>query len=303
MRHLALHDPLTGLPNRMLFQRSPRPRPGPRPAQRRASGGDAARPRPFQGRQRQPWAHRPATRCCARSPQRLATVARASDTWARLGGDEFALVQEGLQRPDGAVAMASGCWQRWNARSSIEEHELDVGCSLGVTLFPADGDTPEQLVRNADVALYRAKAAGRGRFEPYRSELDRELRRSRKLQRELRQRSSVGGLELAYQPVFELPRPTAVQGRGAVAVAPARRHCRSRRRPSSRWPRGSGLIHRLGDWVLHAACRQGAEWQRGGPAAQDRGQRLGGAIASGRVRGLVAPALDRGRARTEPARA
>ena len=118
----------------------------------------------------------------------------------------------------------------------LDGQEHAVACSLGVTIYPTDGDTPEKLVRNADVALYRAKSAGRGRFEPYHSELDRELRRDRRLQRELRRALDAHAFELAYQPMFALPRQRLVKVEALVRWRQAMAAW-SRRRPSSHWPR------------------------------------------------------------------
>ncbi len=262
VRHLALHDPLTGLPNRMLFQ------------DRLASA--LARARRSQGQVaimlldldhfkdvNDTLGHSAGDTLLREVAGRLATVARASDTWARLGGDEFGLVQEGVQAPDGATSMALRILAALDQPFLIDGQELTIACSLGVTLFPTDGDTPELLVRNADVALYRAKSAGRGRFQPYRSELDRELRRDRRLQRDLRRALETGALELAYQPVFSLPRQRLIKVEALV-----------------RWPQGSnapvppatfiplaersGLIHPLGEWVLAQVCRQSAAWSAAG---------------------------------------
>ena len=195
---------------------------------------------------------------------RLRSCAREGDTWARLGGDEFALVQPGLREPSGAEAVARRVLEALAAPFRAEEgQELDVGASLGLTVFPDDGDTPERLVRNADVALYRAKAAGRGRFRFYRPEMDRELRESRSLQQGLKRALEAGGLRLVYQPVVELPggRMRKVEallrwphpGGGLVP-------------PSTFIPiaEASGLIRPLGEWVLREACRQAAAWRATG---------------------------------------
>jgi EAL domain-containing protein (putative c-di-GMP-specific phosphodiesterase class I) len=145
----------------------------------------------------------------------------------------------------------------------IDEHELDVGASVGVTVFPDDGETPGRLMRNADVALYRAKAAGRGRFQRYRPEMDHELRENRSLHRGLRLAIDAGELELVYQPVFELP------GLRLAKVEALLRWQRSNERmvsPAEFIPiaEASGLIHALGQWVLQAACHQAAAWLEAG---------------------------------------
>ena len=191
--------------------------------------------------------------------KRLTSVARASDTWARLGGDEFALVQEDLQSPEGVAAMASRVLAALEPPFHLDGREVDMAGSIGVTVYPADGDSPERLIRNADLALYRAKAAGRGKFEPYRSELDREMRRG-KVQRELRRALEQDGLDLVYQPVFELPRQRLVKTEALLRGSAGKTAATCLRPYSSRRPRAPGLIHPLGEWVLRRACRQGAAW-------------------------------------------
>jgi EAL domain-containing protein (putative c-di-GMP-specific phosphodiesterase class I) len=130
-------------------------------------------------------------------------------------------------------------------------------------VFPDDGDTPERLVRNADVALYRAKAAGRGRFRFYRPEMDRELQENRSLQRGLRKALEASGLRLVYQPVFELPGGRA----GKVEALLRWPHPGGGFVPPSTFipvAEASGLIRPLGEWVLRTACRQAARWRTEG---------------------------------------
>jgi EAL domain-containing protein (putative c-di-GMP-specific phosphodiesterase class I) len=145
----------------------------------------------------------------------------------------------------------------------IEEHELDVGASLGLTLFPDDGETPELLLRNADVALYRAKATGRDRFEAYRAELDRDLRENRRLQRGLRYALEENRLELVYQPIFELPKQRLAKVEALIRWRQPGGELVS---PATFIPaaEASGLIHSLGGWALRTACRQAAVWRAAG---------------------------------------
>ena len=258
IRHMALHDPLTGLPNRVLFQ----DRLANALARARRHGSEVAvmlLDLDHFKDVNDTLGHSVGDKLLREVASRLSEVARASDTWARLGGDEFALVQEGLRGSEGASVMAARVLAALDAPFRIDGHELEVAGSLGVTIYPTDGDSAERLVRNADVALYRAKAAGRGRFAPYHGEFDRELRRDRRLQRELRRALAGDALELAYQPVFSLPRQRLVKVEALV-----------------RWPQSgstpvppstfiplaerSGLIHPLGEWVLSRVCQQSAAW-------------------------------------------
>ncbi|MFO1049425.1 MAG: EAL domain-containing protein [Geminicoccaceae bacterium] len=264
IRHLALHDPLTGLPNRALLN----DRLTQAIARARRRGEQVAlmlldldqfkEVNDARG-------HQAGDALLCEVAARLTAVARASDTWSRLGGDEFALVQEGVLSPDAVGSMAARILAALQAPFQVAGHEIDVAGSLGVTVYPQDGDSPEQLIRNADVALYRAKAAGRGRFEPYRSELDRELRRMSQLQRELRNALEHDRFELLYQPVFELPRWRLAKTEALVRL---RQDDGEYLSPATFIPQAenSGLIHSLGAWVLRQACRQAAVWRAtGGP--------------------------------------
>lgn len=258
MRHMALHDPLTGLPNRALFQ----DRLSHALARARRSGGQVAVMLLDLDNFKDindAFGHSTGDALLQATATRLRAIARASDTWARLGGDEFALVQEGLQADEGTAAMAARVLAALESPFHLDGDEVDVTCSLGATIFPTDAVTPERLMRNADVALYRAKAAGRGRFESYSSELDRELQLKRTLQHDLRQAIERDALELVYQPMFGLADDRLVKVEALL-----------------RWPQAdgsfvapaifipiaesSGLIHALGERVLTTACRQGARW-------------------------------------------
>jgi diguanylate cyclase (GGDEF)-like protein/PAS domain S-box-containing protein len=298
VRHVALHDPLTGLPNRLLFH----DRLGQALARARRAGErvavmllDLDQFKEINDR----LGHGAGDALLREVAARLGGTARASDTWARLGGDEFALVQEGLREAEAARLTARRVLAALDAPFRVEEQELEVGASLGLTLFPDDGGTPERLVRNADVALYRAKAAGRGRFEPYRPELDGELRARRGLQRCLSRSLDQGELALDYQPVFELPE-------GRLAKAEALLRWRDPRRgnvpPAALIPvaEASGLIHPLGEWVLRAACRQAATWQQAGAtlkvavnvsAAQLRQEEFAGSVRAALQSAGLAPGL------------
>lgn len=195
--------------------------------------------------------------------QRLAGLIRATDTWARLGGDEFALIQTALHGVGDAEVMVRRIMKALERPFTVETQRVHVTASLGVTLFPDDGRTPERLMRNADMALYRAKAAGRRSSAFYRPEMDRELQASRSLQTGLRCALEGEGLSLVYQPVF------AVRGRQVVAVeALVRwRHPGGGQVPPATFipvAESSGLIQPLGQWVLREACRQAAVWAAAG---------------------------------------
>jgi len=258
IHRLAHHDTLSGLPNRLLFQ------------DRLDQALRAA------GRQERKVAlmlldldhfkeindslgHPAGDQLLRQLAQRLAGVIRATDTWARLGGDEFALIQTALGGVEDAEVMVRRVLKALERPFTVETQRVHVTASLGVTLFPDDGDTPERLMRNADMALYRAKAAGRRASAFYRPEMDRELQASRSLQAGLRRALEGEGLSLVYQPVF------GVRSRQVVAVeALVRwRHPGGGHVPPATFipiAETSGLIQPLGAWVLREACRQAAAW-------------------------------------------
>ena len=262
VRHLALHDPLTGLPNRRFFQ-------GRLEEALTRSRSEQARVAVMLldldnfKEVNDSLGHSSGDALLCEIAQRLVQLARSSDCCARLGGDEFAFLAEGLSGIDDAAAMAQRILGAFDGPIRIADHELDIGASLGFSLHPDDGQTAERIVRNADVALYRAKAAGRGRFEGYEPLMDQEPRANRALRRELRQALASDDLDLAYQPVFALPecrmyKVEALLRWNQPGVGPVS--------PALIIPvaEASGLIHPLGIWVLTAACRQAAAWRASG---------------------------------------
>ena len=153
---------------------------------------------------------------------RLQRCTRAAEHVARIGGDEFALIQTGVRGADDAEVMVRRVLQALEQPFTVETQRVHMTASLGVTLFPDDGDTPERLLRNADMALYRAKAAGRRSSAFYRPEMDRELQASRSLQAGLRRALEGEGLRLVYQPVLDVRqrRVVAVEALLLVATTP-----------------------------------------------------------------------------------
>lgn len=262
VRHTALHDPLTDLPNRLLFY----DRLEHALARARRTEGQLAVMLLDLDQFKEvndSLGHSAGDALLREVATRLRGLTRASDTWARLGGDEFALVQEGITDSGAAARMAGRVLAALDCPFLIDEQEIEISASVGFSTYPTDGADAEQLVRNADMALYRAKSSGRSRYERYGPAMDRELVRHRKLQRGLRRAMAEGELELLYQPVFELPRLRLAKAEALLrwnqpggGVVP----------PADFLPiaEASGLIHDLGQWVLHAACRQGRAWRDAG---------------------------------------
>ena len=177
---------------------------------------------------------------------------------ARLGGDEFTLILSQGEQPGSAEALAERLLEQVTADVTIADHLLRIGLSIGIAIYPSDGKDADTLVSNADAALYRAKAQGRGTFCFFEADMDHRLRERRALQHELR--SAIAGQELMlhYQPQAQI-------GGGIVgfeALVRWRHPSRGMVGPATFIPiaEESGLILPIGEWILREACREAASW-------------------------------------------
>jgi diguanylate cyclase (GGDEF)-like protein/PAS domain S-box-containing protein len=261
--HRALHDPLTGLPNRRLL------------VDRLEHGLSRSR------RQQAPIAvlfcdldrfkevndvfgHSVGDLALQTVARRLEELMRESDTVARTGGDEFVVILEDLASPDDATQIAERIRVGLSMPLVVEGHDLEVTCSIGVAISDDADERVEGLLRRADDAMYRAKDLGRDRVAC--TSASRDSRTDRRwIERELKRALVDDSLELAFQPVIDLreQRPIgaeallrwrvdgeAIPTGNAIAVAEE-----------------SGFIVQLSDWVLRSACRQFSTWRRGHPEA------------------------------------
>jgi diguanylate cyclase (GGDEF)-like protein len=195
--------------------------------------------------------------------ERLRLAIRPGDTAARLGGDEFAILLEEVDGPAEAQAVADRLVESLSAPISVGWGAPRIGASIGVALSGPAGDSAEDLLRNADIAMYAAKAAGRGRVQLFRPELLERAAAKSDLDSRLRGATERGELRLEYQPIIELGAwPRRIVGLEALV----------------RWdPAGgptqmptdfiglaeeTGEIMPIGRWVIHEACRQAGSWQR-----------------------------------------
>lgn len=192
---------------------------------------------------------------------RLGRNVREADTVARLGGDEFVVVQDGPAQPAAARALVDRL-----VSVLAEPYDLGAGvqgsvtASVGVALFPGDGDDPEALLRNADTALHRAKWAGKNGSAFFRPGMDRELRERRGMERDLRQAAARGEFALAWQPLAEAADAARVTG---FEVLLRWQHPERGPVPPDVFiptAEASGAIVGIGAWVLHEACREAARW-------------------------------------------
>src|SRR5690606_4713501 len=135
---------------------------------------------------------------------RLRGSVRQTDLVARLGGDEFAIICKGLDRGTDAEQLAEKLIQELSRPFEIDGHEIVAGASIGVTVYPTDAEDPDQLLKNADLAMYRAKNSGRSTYQLYTAELDATVKRRRAIEAGLRRALTQDQLALYYQPQIDL---------------------------------------------------------------------------------------------------
>ena len=195
--------------------------------------------------------------------QRLKQVCRKEDTLGRLGGDEFIVIGQHVQSRSGAATLAAKLIQALDTPFSLEGHEIFVGGSIGVSIFPQDADDASTMIRNADVAMYHAKRGGGPRVAFYEEEMNARALERLELGTELRWALDRDEFELFYQPRIDL-----VSGRitGAEALLRWRSPSRGLVLPEKFIPRleESGLISQLGRQVLAKACHAAMEWRSRG---------------------------------------
>jgi diguanylate cyclase (GGDEF)-like protein/PAS domain S-box-containing protein len=179
---------------------------------------------------------------------------------ARLGGDEFTVISENGPQPATAEALAARLQAALAGDIEIAGHQLRIGLSIGVAIFPTDGTDAAMLLGNADAALYRTKADGRGQVRFFEADMDRRLRDRRALQRDLQCAVERGELAIHYQPQSRV-------GKGVIGFeALVRWHHPDRGliAPNTFIPLAeeSGLIIPIGEWILRETCREAASWPR-----------------------------------------
>ncbi len=192
---------------------------------------------------------------------RLRGCVRESDTVARLGGDEFAILQVGAAQPTAATALAQRILDVLSTQIEIGGHQLVTGASVGIAVSPNDGDCPEQLMKNADLALYRAKQDGRNAFRFFEHDMDVKMKLRRSLELDLRKALAQGEFELFYQPVVNV---STNEITGAEALLRWNHPERGMVPPVEfiSLSEEIGLIIPLGEWVLRTACADAATWEQ-----------------------------------------
>ena len=255
--HMARHDALTDLPNRVLF----RERMAEGLARVDAQGETLAvfclDLDNFKG-VNDTLGHPIGDRLLGAIAERIRGAVGENDTVARLGGDEFAILQADAT-PHGAGALARRLAALISEPVDIDGQEINSGVSIGIALAPNDGNAADHLMKCADLALYRAKAEGRGTFRFFEPDMDAHIQARRALEVDLRRALNNGEFTLAYQPQINLA------GNELIAMEALLRWSHAERGPvppSEFIPLAEemGLIVPLGEWVLREACKDAARW-------------------------------------------
>jgi diguanylate cyclase (GGDEF)-like protein/PAS domain S-box-containing protein len=262
--HLAHHDSLTGLPNRMLFNDRLAH------AMQRCAREHQQLALLFIDLDRfknvnDTLGHHVGDELLKQVSHALTANMREGDTLARLGGDEFILLLENIEGQYGTTVVAEKLMSVFEHPFLIADHELFVTCSVGISLFPSDGDDLNMLIRNADVAMYQSKAHGRNLYRFYATEMNSEGVERLRLESMLRRSLEKNEMFLCYQPQINILTGEMVGVEALVRwqhpelglVSPVR---------FIPLAEDTGYINQLGKWVLIEACRQMMRWQEAGLA-------------------------------------
>lgn len=265
LRFQAYHDPLTGLANRSLFlervgHRLLDTRSGPKPVVLFLDLDDFKIVNDTLG-------HAAGDRLLVDVADRLRGVLRADDLAARLGGDEFAILLEDGPDLERSVPIANRIIDTLRVTFLIQGQEMQVGASIGIAAARADTEQADEVLRNADVAMYTAKASGKNRVAVFEPTMHASLVERHELSAELSRSLGRGELLVFYQPIIDLQSATVT---GLEALMRWRHPVRGLLGPDEfvALAEETGVIVSLGRWVLGEACRQAARWSAFGPAGR-----------------------------------
>ncbi len=258
-RHLAHHDSLTGLPNRQSFRtllddalRRPSP----------AKPGSAVVLVDIDNFKEinDTLGHPVGDLLITAVAERLARNMREHDSVSRLGGDEFAMILDHIAKPEDVEHALDRLMRDFRAPFDIDGNHISVDFSAGVTLVPRDGSESDAILRNADMALYRAKADGRGRYRFFEPQMQLHVTRRRTLKDDMQRAFKEEAFEIHYQPLVDLRSGRTI---GFEALLRWNHPDRGLISPAEFIPMAeeTGLIVPLGAWVLERACIEAATWR------------------------------------------
>jgi diguanylate cyclase (GGDEF)-like protein/PAS domain S-box-containing protein len=258
MRHIAQHDTLTGLPNRLaLLMRLAQLLP-----EARRHGWKVAIM--FLDLDRfkiinDTLGHQVGDEMLREVACRLSSVVRETDFVARLGGDEFVIILPGINSPSDAATVAGKVIVALSSAIEANGHELHTSPSIGISLFPDDGPDGDIILKNADTAMYHAKAAGRNNYQFFASEMNLATSERLNIEHKLRHAIARNELALCFQPQF---RAGDAMPTGVEALLRWHHPSEGMISPSRFIPvaEETGIIVEIGDWVLTNACREMKHW-------------------------------------------
>ncbi len=262
IQHLAYHDALTGLPNRMLFM----------------DRIDQAISRAQREKGQfallfididhfkvinDSMGHDAGDQLLNLISIRLREILRKSDTVARLGGDEFTVIIEYLQHPDDVIQITKNILSALDLPAEVNGKEVYVGGSIGIAMYPQDGENFGVLLKNADTAMYKAKDLGRNTFQFYASEMSHKAMQRLELENQIRTALKEDQFEVYYQPKVDLQNNKCI---GVEALVRWNHPQRGLITPDDFVPLAEeiGLITQLDEWVMKAACLQFMQWKQQG---------------------------------------
>jgi diguanylate cyclase (GGDEF)-like protein len=279
--HMALHDTLTELPNRVLLNERLEH------ALTRVRRGEVVAVHMLDldhfKAVNDTLGHPAGDKLLKVVTERLQALVRETDTVARIGGDEFAVVQVAIAHPEDATSLARRIVEVVSRPYDIDGHQVVIGTTVGIAMGPDDGNTPDELIRNADLALCRAKGETRNTFCFFEPEMDAQMQAQRAMEYDVRRGLTAGEFELHYQPVVSLE---TNQITGFEALIRWHHPRNGTVAPCKFIPVAEKIdsIVSLGDWVIRDACATAAKWPDGLKVsinispAQFRNPRLGQVI-------------------------
>jgi diguanylate cyclase (GGDEF)-like protein/PAS domain S-box-containing protein len=262
LQHLAHHDQLTGLPNRTLLsermhQEIARARRGDRRFALHVIDFDEFKS------VNDALGHSTGDKLLIAMAERLHTIESKGFFVSRLGGDEFAILQTELQNSETAAVLADEIRRLIREPMQVGGERVATTASIGIAVHPLDGDSIEDLLRHADIAMYKAKGDGGDQYRFYAADMNVRASQAMALDAELRDAIERQEFELHYQPQIKLATGEVM---GAEALIRWRKRDGTLVPPSGFLPRAeeNGMILAINDWVLREACRQAAEWRNTG---------------------------------------